>query len=311
MNEESYKVGYVAIIGKPNVGKSSLINKLIGESIAITTPKPQTTRFNIKGIRTTKTSQLIFVDTPGIHLGQNKLTKYMMSGVENISKEADLVLFLIDATKPRLDDINKKMLEELVNLKKKIILVINKIDKIKKENLLNIITEYNNYILEKNYNYLEIIPISTYKLDGIELLVSKIEENIPVGEKLFSEDEFTDMTEREIVEEIIREKLLNNLEEEVPHGIFVQVNEFKTKLNKNLEEVYNIEVDIICEKMSHKGIVIGKEGKMINLIKKISKESIERVLQTKINLKFWVKVRQDWQKQENYLQNIKQRANYK
>jgi len=300
-----FKTGYITVVGKPNAGKSTLVNKLVGFKVAITTPKPQTTRFNIKGIITTETSQMIFTDTPGVHLPKTKMGEYMMKGVEGAVKSVDVVIYLVDASKPKIDVASEKIMQEIVDSNTKTILAINKVDKVQKEKILKIIDEYNKYFNSIGGNFSEIIPISVYKQDGLDVLVENIEKYLPEGELIYSEDDITDITERELVEEIIREKALNNLEEEVPHGIKVEVEKFKKRKNQNKQSVYDIEVNIICEKMSHKGIIIGKEGIMLKKIGTQARIEIENMLEDKVNLKLWVKVRPNWQENDLYLKNIK------
>lgn len=302
-----FKTGYITIIGKPNAGKSTLTNKLVGFKVAITTPKPQTTRFNIKGIITNENSQMIFTDTPGIHTPKTKLGKYMMDGVKNATELVDVILYLVDASRPKIDTASEKMMNDLAITKTPIILVINKIDKIEKTRILEVIKLYNDYFTSIGGTFKEIIPISVYKEDGLKELIENIEKYLPEGEKIYSDDDITDMTERELVEEIIREKALNNLEEEVPHGIKVEVEKFKKRKNQKKEAVYDIEVNIICSKSSHKGIIIGKDGSMLKKIGTQSRIEIENMLEDKVNLKLWVKVRDDWQDNDLYLNNIKQK----
>lgn len=300
-----FKTGYITVVGKPNAGKSTLVNKLVGFKVAITTPKPQTTRFNIRGIITTKTSQMIFTDTPGVHLPKTKMGEYMMEGVENSIKAVDVVIYLVDASKPKIDLASEKIMKEIVDSKIITILAINKVDKVQKEKILRIIDEYNKYYQSIGGRFDEIIPISVYKQDGIDILLQNIEKYLPEGEMIYSEDDITDITERELVEEIIREKALNNLEEEVPHGIKVEVEKFKKRKNQNKQSVYDIEVNIICEKMSHKGIIIGRDGAMLKKIGTQARIDIENMLEDKVNLKLWVKVRENWQENDIYLGNIK------
>lgn len=300
-----YKVGYVSIVGKPNAGKSTLINKLVGFKVAITTSKPQTTRYNIKGIVTTKTSQIIFIDTPGIHMPENELGKKMMDGVNVAVKENDLLLYLVDAVKPKIDDSTLKIFESISKLNKKVVLAINKIDKIEKEKILKIIDMYVSKAKEFGFEFIEIIPISIYKNDGLDILLKVLEDNLEEGEKIYSDDEFTDMTEREIAEEVVREKILTNLDEEVPHGVNVIVDSFKERVNENGKEVYDINASIICSKMSHKPIIIGSNGSRLNHIKNQSKIELEGILGVKINLKLFVKVRENWMENSNYFSNLK------
>lgn len=300
-----FKTGYISIVGKPNAGKSTLTNKLVGFKVAITTPKPQTTRFNVKGIITNENSQMILIDTPGVHMPQHKLGEYMMKNVTSSISLVDVIIYLVDASKPKIDEASKNIIEMIVKENKKVILCINKIDKIEKSKILSIISEYDKYIKNIGGKFDEIIPISVYKEDGIETLISCIENLLPVSEPIYDEDEITDITERELVEEIIREKCLNFLNEEVPHGIKVEVEKFKEHQNEDATYNYDIDVNIICEKESHKPIIIGKEGSMLKRIKKESKKEIKNILEGNISLNIWVKVRPNWQEKEIYLNNIK------
>lgn len=300
-----FKSGYITVVGKPNAGKSTLVNKLVGFKVAITTPKPQTTRYNIKGIITNKNSQMIFIDTPGVHVPKHKMGEYMMKGVENAISSVDVIIYLVDASKPTIDKANENIMKNIAKSKAKVILAINKIDKIEKSKILKIISVYNEYMQSQGGTFKEIIPMSVFKNDGVDLLVEKIEECLPEGEKIYDDDEITDMTERELVEEIIREKALNNLEEEVPHGIKVEVEKFKKRRTREKKAIYDIDINIICEKNSHKGIVIGKDGTMLKKIGSLARKDIEDMLEDKVNLKIWVKVRENWQQNENYIKNIK------
>lgn len=300
-----FKSGYVGIVGKPNAGKSTLVNKLVGFKVAITTPKPQTTRFNIRGIRTSDTSQIVFVDTPGVHTPGHKMGKYMMKGVGIVIADSDLIVYLVDSTKPFLDDANKKIIEELVAAKKKMILVINKVDSVKKENILKIIDEYTKYIEGLGGTFKSIVPISVVKDDGLDVLVTCIENELKEGEKIFDDDEVTDISERDIAEEIIREKLLSNLNEEVPHGVNVVIEKMKKRVTENGNEVYDIEAEVICKKDTHKPIILGKDGTMVKKITNLARRDIEEMTDTRVNLKIWVKVRNDWENQDNFLGNIK------
>ncbi len=300
-----FKSGYITVVGKPNAGKSTLVNKMVGFKVAITTPKPQTTRFNIKGIVTNKNSQMVFIDTPGVHIPKHKMGEYMMKGVEAAISSVDVIVYLVDASKPSLDEANKKIMEEIVKSKSKIVLAINKIDKIEKQKILKIIAIYDEYIKSIGGKFEDVVPLSVYKGDGLDILIKSIENNLPQGEKIYSDDEITDITERELIEEIIREKALNNLDEEIPHGIMVEVQKFKKRKNREKKSVYDIEVDIICQKKSHKGIIIGKDGLMLKKIGSSARIDIEDMLEDKVNLKIWVKVRENWQQNENYIKNIK------
>lgn len=302
-----FKSGYVTVVGKPNAGKSTLVNKMVGFKVAITTPKPQTTRFNIKGIITDEKSQMVFIDTPGVHTPKDKMGEYMMKNVDTAIESVDVIIYMVDATKPTIDKANETIMQNIVNTKNNVILCINKIDKIEKGKILKIITVYNDYFKSIGGEFKDVIPISVYKQDGLDILKEAIIKYLPEGDLIYEEDEITDITEREIIEEIIREKALNNLDEEVPHGIKVEVQRFKKRKNRQKQAVYDIDVDIICEKMSHKGIIIGKDGAMLKKIGSAARIDIEDMLQDKVNLKLWVKVRPDWQDNENYLGNIKSR----
>lgn len=299
------KSGFVAVVGKPNAGKSSMVNNLVGFDVAIITPKPQTTRFNIKGIRTTETSQIIFIDTPGVHSPKNKLGEYMMKGVGLAVDNVDAIIYLVDGAKPVLDEANKQIMEQIVATNKKVLLVINKVDKIKKENILRIIEEYNKYIISIGGKFEDIVPISVYKKDGLETLVKCLENALPEGDYIFEEDEITDVTERELVEEYIREKALKYLDEEIPHGLSIQVEKMKDRVTENDNIVYDIEANIICKKSSHKGIIIGKDGEMLKRIGTAARRDIEKMLDARVNLKLWVKVRKDWDDNDSYLQQFK------
>ena len=300
-----FKSGFVAVLGKPSSGKSSLVNKLVGFDVAIVNAKPQTTRFNIRGIRTSDSSQIIFIDTPGVHNPKNKLGEYMMKGV-NIAREGvDLVIYLIDAKKPVLDEANKKIINDIILSKQKVILAINKVDIIKKENILRIIDEYIKYIRENGGNFDCIIPISVYKEEGLAVLIFEIEKILPEGELIFEEDDVTDIPEKDIISEIIRGKALSYLDEEVPHGINVTVEKMKNHETENKNIVYDIETEIICKKDSHKPIIIGKNGEMLKRITASAKKDIQKLLDARVNLKIWVKVRQNWENSEVFLKNIK------
>ncbi|MEG0281989.1 MAG: GTPase Era [Clostridia bacterium] len=307
-----FKSGFVAVVGKPNAGKSTLINSLVGYKVAITTPKPQTTRFNIKGIVTSETSQIIFVDTPGIHRPKNKLGKYMMKSVEGALDKVDAVIYLVDATKKRLDEANMEIVKSLATGKKPVILAINKVDAVRKPDILEIMKMYIDYSASVGGEFKEIIPISVYKKDGLDVLVKCLEDMLEEGEMLFPEDDLTDITEREIAEETIREKALKNLNEEVPHGINVEIQKMKMRKTADTgEQIYDIEADIICEKKSHKGIVIGAGGEMLKKIGTDARLDLERSMEVKVNLKLWVKVRENWIDNENFLKSFKAKTDDK
>jgi len=290
------KTGFVTILGRPNVGKSTLINSIIGQKIAIVSNKPQTTRTAIKAILTTKKSQIIFTDTPGIHKPKNKLGEKMNEVIEDSEEGVDVILFLIDANDTTITNSNKKILNEISNLKSKKILVINKVDTVKKESILELIKQYS-----ENYEFEAIIPISAKKNDGIKKLLELIENLLPEGPLYYDENEFTDQTQRQIVEETIREKALRLLDDEVPHGIAVEVISMKKRPRKKL---YDIDATIYCEKKSHKGIIIGKDGVALKRIGERARIDIEKMLGMNVNLQLWVKVKEGWRDDINKLKEL-------
>jgi len=290
------KSGFVTILGRPNVGKSTLINTLAGQKIAIVSNKPQTTRTAIKGIINKKNAQIIFTDTPGIHRPKNKLGEKMNETIDEAAEDVDIILFIIDGNDTQITKANENIMEKINATRSKTILVINKVDTLKKENLLELIKLYS-----EKYNFEAIIPISAKKNDGVDILLEKIIELLPEGPAYYSEDEFTDQTERQIIEETIREKALKCLNEEIPHGIAVEVITMKKRPNKKL---YDIDATIYCEKKSHKGIVIGKNGAVLKLIGVRAREDIEKMMQAKVNLQLWVKVKEGWRDDENKLRQL-------
>lgn len=290
------KSGFVAIIGKPNVGKSTLLNRLAGQKIAIVSNKPQTTRTAIKGIINLENAQIIFTDTPGIHKPKNKLGEKMSETIEEATTDVDLTLYLVEATDKGIGTANSFILNKIKDSKTKTILVINKVDLVKKENILQLIDAYS-----KEYNFEAIIPISAREDDGINILLDKVVELLPEGPAYYPQEEWTDQTERQIIEETIREKALKSLDEEIPHGIAVEVVTMKKRENKDL---YDIEATIYCEKKSHKGIIIGKDGALLKTIGERAREDIERMLDSKVNLQLWVKVKEGWRDDEKKLNQI-------
>ena len=290
------KSGFVAIIGKPNVGKSTLLNRLAGQKIAIVSNKPQTTRTAIKGIINLENAQIIFTDTPGIHKPKNKLGVKMSETIEEATTDVDLRLYLIEATDKGIGTANEFILNKIKEAKARTILVINKVDLVKKEEILGLIKAYS-----EAYDFEAIIPISARKDDGIEILLNKVVELLPEGPIYYPEDEWTDQTERQIIEETIREKALRSLEDEIPHGIAVEVESMKKREDKDL---YDIEATIYCEKRSHKGIVIGKEGAVLKVIGERAREDIEKMLDSRVNLQLWVKVKEGWRDDEKKLNQI-------
>jgi GTP-binding protein Era len=288
-----FKSGFVAILGRPNVGKSTLLNALTGEKISITSAKPQTTRNTIKAIITDDDSQVVFLDTPGIHKPKTKLGEFMMNEVSETTGDVDAIIFITEATEaePSPADIHVKGMIE--NSKCPVFLVLNKIDLVEKQKLLQVIEKYSQLM-----RFTEIIPVSAQKNDGVDLVMKRIKSVLPEGPKYFPEDEVTDQPEKQIAAEIIREKLLMLLSDEVPHGTGVEVTSFKDRENKPMIDIL---ANIYCEKDSHKAIIIGKKGEKLKRIGSLARKDIERVLATPINLQLWVKVKPDWRNSDSML----------
>ena len=289
----SFKSGFVAIIGRPNVGKSTLLNRLTGEKIAITSEKPQTTRNTIRSIITEKDSQIIFIDTPGIHKPKNKLGEFMVNTAEDTLNDVDAVLFLVEAENREAGHGDLFIIEQLKNLKTPVFLVINKIDTISKELILPVIAAYKEIL-----DFESVIPVSALNGEGLEIVVREIKRVLPEGPKYYPDDLMTDQPEKLIVAELIREKVLKLLSEEVPHGVGIEVIAFKERENQNMVD---IQANIYCEKDSHKGIIIGREGRMLKKIGTLAREETERILGTKVFLELWVKVKADWRNNNNVL----------
>lgn len=298
---ENFKSGFVSIIGKTNVGKSTLINALVGEKVAAVVNKCQTTRTAIRAIVTRENSQIIFIDTPGIHKPKSKLGETMLETAYKSSEDVDVILFLVDSTNnTEISKGDKIIIEKLKERKVPVILLLNKIDLVEKESLLKVIEMYRSV-----YDFKAIIPISALDKKNLDFIFTEIEKYLPYGPKLYDEDEYTDQTSRQLVEEIIREKALRLLNEEVPHGIYVEVEKMEfSKTNKG-EDIYNIEANIYCLRESHKGIIIGKKGAMLKRIATSSRIEMEKMLQCKVNLSVWVKVREDWLNKDNFVKKFK------
>lgn len=292
----SFKSGFVTIIGRPNVGKSTLLNRLSGEKIAITSDKPQTTRNTIKTVITREDCQIIFLDTPGIHKPKTKLGEYMVNVAQGTLSEVDVVLFLTDATETKPGSGDLFILEQLKNLKVKKFLIINKIDLVKKDQLLPLISAYKGIM-----DFDAIIPISAINDEGTEIIIDEIKSKLLEGPKYFPDDMLTDQPEKNIVSELIREKILHLVSDEVPHGVGVEVISFKEREDK---DIIDIKATIYCEKDTHKGILIGKEGKMLKKIGSLSREDIENLLGTKVFLELWVKVKPDWRNNDLMLKTL-------
>ena len=295
-----FKSGFVAILGRTNVGKSTLINLLVGEKIAATANKVQTTRTAIRGIVNTENSQIIFIDTPGIHKPKTKLNETMIETSFGVINDIDLILFVIEANSEEIGRGDMKILEKIKESNKKTILIINKIDLVKKEKLLNLIDIY-----QKQYNFEAVIPISSLKEKYRKVILDEIEKNLKPGPAYYNIEEYTDQTLRQLAEETIREKALIFLKDEVPHGIYVEVNKMKFRKNQKGEGLYDIEATIFCMRNSHKGIIIGKNGEMLKRIGQTARIEMEKNFGTKINLKTWVKVKEDWQDNDSIVKQFK------
>ena len=295
---EKFKSGFVSIIGRTNVGKSTLINSLVGEKVAIMANKTQTTRTAIRANR--KNSQIIFIDTPGIHKPKTKLGNTMIETAFGTISEVDCILFMVEATSNEIGKGDTRILEKLKEANKKVILIINKIDLVKKEQIAKLIEIYS-----KEYNFEAIIPISAIKNKEVETILDEIEKNLKPGPAYYDIDEYTDQTSRQLAEEVIREKALKLLDDEVPHGLYVEVQKMKLTRTKTDEPIYNIEATIYCLRDSHKGIIIGKNGSMLKKIGSYARQDLEEMLGIKINLKTWVKVKKDWQDDNSIVKKFK------
>lgn len=295
---ENFKSGFVSIIGRTNVGKSTLINLLVGEKVAAIANKVQTTRTQIRGIVNRKNSQIVFIDTPGIHKPKTKLNENMIELSWGAIEDSDVVLFLIEADSKEVGRGDRKILDKIKESKKKTILVINKIDLVKKEQLANLINIY-----KDEYPFEAVIPISALKPKYKDIVLDEIEKNLKVGPAYYNIEEYTDQTLRQLAEETIREKALILLKDEVPHGIFVKVEKMTLKKTRNNEPIYIIEATIYCLRNSHKGIIIGKNGEMLKKIGTSSRKDMEENFGIKVNLKTWVKVKENWMNDTNFFES--------
>lgn len=294
---EEFKSGFVTVIGKTNVGKSSLINKLTGEKISAVTNKAQTTRKNVKAIVNRPNSQIIFIDTPGFHKPLSKLSDIMNEEAASTIPDVDLVIYMIDATEKQIDT---KTINKIKESKKKAILIINKIDLINANRVAELIEKYS-----KEYDFGAIIPVSIKNNKNIDDVFTEIEKNLNAGVKYYDTDEYTDQSLKDIIAEIIREKALKLLRDEVPHGIYVEVTKLKTRKTIKNEKIFDINATIYCLRNSHKGIILGKGGSMLKKIGTYSREDIEKMLDSKVNLQLWVKVNEDWINNDKYLKKFK------
>ena len=291
--KNDFKSGFVTLIGRPNVGKSTLMNYLIGQKIAITSNKPQTTRNRIQTVLTTDEGQIVFVDTPGIHKAKNKLGEYMVNVAEKTLNEVDVVLWLVEPT-TFIGAGEQHIAKQLQRVKTPVILVINKVDSVKREEILPAIAAYKDI-----YDFADIVPVSARSGDNTDELLRVIMKYLPYGPQFYDEDTVTDQPERQIVEELIREEALHSLQDEIPHGIAVAIDRMKMQ-----NKVMHIDATIICERDSHKGIIIGKQGSMLKKIGSTARYEIERMLDCKVNLKLWVKVKKDWRDSEFLMKNF-------
>ncbi len=297
---EEFKSGFVTLIGRTNVGKSTLINLLVGEKVAAIANKVQTTRTAIKGIVNRENSQIIFTDTPGIHKPKTKLNETMVETSFLSIPDSDLILFVIEATSEDIGRGDRIILDKIKEAKRKTILIINKIDLVQKDSLLNLIDIY-----RKEYDFTAVIPVSAKKEKTREIILEEIEKNLKPGPAYYDMEEYTDQTLRQLAEETIREKALRVLDQEVPHGIFVEVEKMELRTNKKGEEIYDVEATIYCLRNSHKGIIIGKNGEMLKRIGTMARKDMEQNFGLKINLKTWVKVKEDWQENDSIVSKFK------
>ena len=299
MSKNNSKNAFITIIGKANVGKSSLLNKLVGEKIAAVSAKPQTTRTKITGVLTKDNVQYVFMDTPGVHKAYTKLSEHMNKTVVDSINDGEIILFVTDCSK-KISEPERNLAKNLSKGKTKVFLIINKIDLVEnKEELMAIIAEYS-----KLCDFDEVIPISVLQDDGIDIIMDLLDNNAVDGPHYFPDDAFTDQPEKVIMAEIIREKALNNLNEEIPHGIAVTIEQLNERETRNGEAVLDIDATIYCEKESHKGIIIGKGGSMLKLIGGQAREELERFFYIKVNLRCWVKVKEGWRNREGLIKNF-------
>ncbi|MBR5579568.1 MAG: GTPase Era [Lachnospiraceae bacterium] len=292
MNKQ-FKSGFVSLIGRPNVGKSTLMNNLIGQKIAITSHKPQTTRNRIQTVYTEERGQIVFLDTPGIHKAKNKLGSYMVTAAKRTMSEVDVILWLVEPT-TYIGAGEKHIVEQLKNTKVPVILVINKIDTVKNEEILKFIEAYRHEL-----DFAEVVPVSALKGKNTKVLIDCILKYLPYGEPFYDEDTVTDQPQRQIAAELIREKVLRSIDEEIPHGVAVAIDQMKWN-----RRVCHIDATIVCERDSHKGIIIGKQGAMLKKIGSLARKEIEDMLECQVNLKLWVKVKKDWRDSDFLLKNF-------
>ena len=292
-NNVQYKSGFVSLIGRPNVGKSTLMNSLIGQKIAITSNKPQTTRNRIQTVYTDDRGQIVFLDTPGIHKAKNKLGNYMVNAAQRTISEVDVILWLVEPT-TYIGAGERHIIEQLKKTNTPVILVINKIDTVKKDEILAFIEAYRHEL-----DFAEVVPVSALKKKNTEVLIDCILKYLPYGIPFYDEDTVTDQPQRQIAAELIREKVLRSIDEEIPHGVAVAIDSMKWN-----RDVCHIDATIVCERDSHKGIIIGKQGSMLKKIGTLARREIEDMLECQVNLQLWVKVKKDWRDSDFLLKNF-------
>ena len=290
---KQYKSGFVSLIGRPNVGKSTLMNSLIGQKIAITSNKPQTTRNRIQTVYTDDRGQIVFLDTPGIHKAKNKLGNYMVNAAQRTISEVDVILWLVEPT-TYIGAGERHIIEQLKKTNTPIILVINKIDTVKKDEILAFIEAYRHEL-----DFAEVVPVSALKKKNTEVLIECILKYLPYGMPFYDEDTVTDQPQRQIAAELIREKVLRSIDEEIPHGVAVAIDSMKWN-----RDVCHIDATIVCERDSHKGIIIGKQGSMLKKIGTQARREMEDLLECQVNLQLWVKVKKDWRDSDFLLKNF-------
>lgn len=293
--KEDFKSGFAAIIGRPNVGKSTLMNHLIGQKIAITSRKPQTTRNRIQTVYTSERGQIVFLDTPGIHKAKNKLGEYMVNVAQRTFQDADVILWLVEAS-DYIGAGEQHIARQLEKTRLPVILVMNKVDRVEKKDVAGYIEAY-----RKLYPFAEIVPVSALRSVNLDTLLECIFKYLPYGPQFYDEDTVTDQPQRQIAAEMIREKALRCLEEEIPHGIAVTIERMEERPEGGLMD---IDATIICERDSHKGIIIGKQGAMLKKIGSQARTEIEKMLEEKVNLKLWVKVKKDWRDSDFLIKNF-------
>ena len=299
-SNDNFKSGFVSMLGRTNVGKSSIINALVGEKVAAVANKTQTTRTAIRAIVNRPNLQVIFIDTPGIHKPKSKLGDVMVETAFGSSTDVDIILFVVDATSTEIGKGDRIILDKIIASGKKCILVINKVDLVKKEQLAKIIDLYS-----KEYNFISVVPVSVVKNTNLDVLLNEIAKNLKPGPAYYNVDEYTDQTLRQLAEETIREKALKLLNDEVPHGIYVEVSKMKHRKTLEKENIYDISATIYCLRNSHKGIIIGKNGQMLKKIGTYARQDLEKMLDVKVNLQLWVKVKEDWLNDANFVKKFK------